>query len=205
MDSILLATSNPHKLVEVTEILGPLGFDVLGLDDLGLSIPEPVEDAPTFEGNARLKAIHYAAATGRACLADDSGLEVDALGGAPGVLSARYSGVTGPREQRDQANNRKLIQELQGVPEEDRSARFVCAMCLASPDGSLIAESRGTFGGFIVDSPRGANGFGYDPHLLVPELGMTSAELAPEEKNARSHRGRATRQIADLVGGHAGS
>ena len=199
MDSILLATSNPHKLVEVTEILGPLGLCVRGLGDVGAALPEPVEDELTFEGNARLKARYYARETGQVCLADDSGLEVDALGGAPGVLSARYSGVSGSREERDHANNLKLVDQLKGVPESERAARFVCAMCLASPDGVLLAESRGTFDGVIIDVPRGSNGFGYDPHLLVPEIGQTSAELDPEEKNARSHRGHATRQIANLI------
>ncbi|MAJ45925.1 MAG: non-canonical purine NTP pyrophosphatase, RdgB/HAM1 family [Planctomycetes bacterium TMED75] len=199
MDSILLATSNPHKLVEVTEILSPLGLVVLGLGDVGVTIAEPVEDAPTFEGNARLKACYYAKATDQLCLADDSGLEVDALDGAPGVFSARYSGVTGSREERDQANNLKLVAQLHGVPESGRSARFVCAMCLASPDGAVLAESRGTFEGVIIDEPRGTNGFGYDPHLLIPEIGRTSAQLDPEDKNARSHRGHATRQIANLI------
>ena len=199
MDSILLATSNPHKLVEVTEILGPLGLCVRGLGDVGAALPEPVEDELTFEGNARLKARYYARETGQVCLADDSGLEVDALEGAPGVLSARYSGVSGSREERDHANNLKLVDQLKGVPESERAARFVCAMCLASPDGVLLAESRGTFDGVIIDVPRGSNGFGYDPHLLVPEIGQTSAELDPEEKNARSHRGHATRQIANLI------
>ena len=199
MDSILLATSNPHKLVEVTEILGPLGLCVRGLGDVGAALQEPVEDELTFEGNARLKARYYARETGQVCLADDSGLEVDALGGAPGVLSARYSGVSGSREERDRANNLKLIDQLKGVPESERAARFVCAMCLASPDGVLLAESRGAFEGVIIDVPRGSNGFGYDPHLLVPEIGQTSAQLDPEEKNARSHRGHATRQIANLI------
>ena len=199
MDSILLATSNPHKLVEVTEILGPLGLCVRGLGDVGAALAEPVEDELTFEGNARLKARYYARETGQTCLADDSGLEVDALGGAPGVLSARYSGVSGSREDRDHANNLKLVDQLKGVPESERAARFVCAMCLASPDGVLLAESRGTFEGVIIDVPRGSNGFGYDPHLLVPEIGQTSAQLDPEEKNARSHRGHATRQIANLI------
>lgn len=205
MDSILLATSNPHKLVEVTEILSPLGVEVVGLADVGVDVPEPVEDASTFEGNARIKARYYAQHAQRPCLADDSGLEVDGLGGAPGVHSARYSGVSGSREVRDLANNRKLIEALQGVDPSGRTARFVCAMCLVAADGRILAETRGTFEGVIVDEPRGENGFGYDPHLLVPELDMTSAELDPSDKNARSHRGKATSQIAALISDLLGS
>src|SRR5690606_34950652 len=147
-------------------------------------LPEPVEDADTFEGNARIKALAYAQLQGELCLADDSGLEVDALGGAPGVYSARYAGTEGSREERDQANNLKLLRELAGVPEDALQARFVCAMCLASPEGSIVAEARGTFPGVITRNPRGSNGFGYDPMLLIPELGLTSAELSPQEKNA---------------------
>ena len=200
MPDVLLATGNPHKLDEVRAVLEPVGWRVLGLDDLdGPVPPEPVEDADTFEGNARIKALAYAAATGRIALADDSGLEVDALGGAPGVRSARFSGVEGDRETRDRANNALLVERLAGTPESERTARFVCSMCLASPDGRVLAESRGTFDGVIVLEPRGGNGFGYDPHLLLPEEGRTSAELSPEEKNARSHRGAATRAIADAM------
>ncbi|HBZ96259.1 MAG TPA: non-canonical purine NTP pyrophosphatase, partial [Phycisphaerales bacterium] len=160
--NLLFATSNPHKIEEVVTILGPLGISVCGLDALDTVPPEPVEDADSFIGNARLKAVGYAAATGRRCLADDSGIEVDALGGAPGVHSARYSGVPGPRDVRDQANNDKLLAALVGVPAADRTARFVCAMCLADPDGRIILETRGTFEGLIVESPRGGHGFGYD-------------------------------------------
>lgn len=206
MPEVLLATGNPHKLVEVREILAPIGWTVLGLDDLpGPIPPEPVEDADTFEGNARIKAVAYAAATDRYALADDSGLEVDALGGEPGVRSARFAGVEGSREVRDQANNQLLVERIQSVPEDDRRARFVCAMCLAAPDGTIVAESRGTFEGMIIERPRGENGFGYDPHLWLPEEGRSSAELSPEEKNARSHRGAATRLIAERMRGvHSG-
>lgn len=196
---VLLASGNPHKLEEVRAVLGPLGINVLGLEDLGSIPDEPVEDAATFEGNARIKAIAYARESGRDALADDSGLEVDALGGDPGVRSARWSGVDGTREARDAANNRKLIESLQGVPESARTARFVCAMCLASPDGRILAETRGEFEGVITLEPRGRNGFGYDPHLHLPDEGRTSAELSPEEKNARSHRGAATRAMVPLL------
>ena len=202
MPEVLLATGNPHKLDEVRAVLEPIGWRVRGLDDLeGPTPPEPVEDADTFEGNARIKAIAYARATGRIALADDSGLEVDALGGAPGVLSARFAGVEGDRETRDRANNELLVGRLAGTSEAERTARFVCAMCLANPEGEILAETRGTFGGVIVLEPRGTNGFGYDPHLHLPEEGRTSAELTPEEKNARSHRGAATRSMAEAMAG----
>lgn len=194
---LVVATGNPHKIEEIEAVLGPMGFEVLGLRDAGGGdLPEPEEDGDTFEANARIKARAYAAALGRPCLADDSGLEVDALGGEPGVRSARWSGVEGDRAARDAANNRKLVERIGAIPEANRSARFVCAMCLAAPDGTILAESRGTFEGVVTETPRGRNGFGYDPHLWLPEEGRTSAELSPEEKNARSHRGAATRAIA---------
>lgn len=199
VNEVLLATGNPHKLAEVRAVLGPLGIEVLGLDDLPIVPEEPVEDAATFEGNARLKALAYARDSGRTALADDSGLEVDALGGDPGVRSARWSGVEGTREERDAANNRKLVESMRDVPESARTARFVCAMCLASPDGRVLAETRGTFEGVITVEPRGKNGFGYDQHLHLFEEGRTSAELSPDEKNARSHRGAATRAMAPLL------
>ena len=199
MDEILLASGNPHKLEEVRAVLEPLGLRVVGLDELETVPEEPEEDGLTFEANARIKAIAYAHATGRVSLADDSGLEVDALGGQPGVRSARWSGVEGERDVRDAANNRKLVESLRGVPEADRAARFVCAMCLATPDGTILAETRGTFEGVVTLEPRGENGFGYDPHLLLPDEGRTSAELPPGEKNARSHRGVATRAMAPLI------
>jgi XTP/dITP diphosphohydrolase len=170
---------------------------VRSLDSLTSVPPEPVEDADSFIGNARIKAIAYAAATGMECLAEDSGLEVDVLGGAPGVHSARYSGASGSREVRDQANNEKLLAALAGVPPEKRTARFVCALCLARPDGTIVAEARGTYEGRIADAPRGENGFGYDPLLLLPDVGRTSAELSPAQKNARSHRGEAARSLAE--------
>ena len=193
---LLFATSNPHKVEEVAAILAPMGIDVVGFGAMESKIPEPVEDGTTFQANARIKAVYYAKALGRMCLADDSGLEVDALGSAPGVHSARYAGVDGQRAQRDGANNEKLLAELQGVPAEKRTARFVCAMCLVDGDGSILAETRGTFQGIITTEPRGENGFGYDPLLYLPDVGCTSAELSPQQKNARSHRGVASREMA---------
>lgn len=194
--TILIATSNPHKVEEIAAVLTPMGFAVESLADLEITIDEPVEDAPTFEGNARIKALYYARHTQQTCLADDSGLEVDALNGEPGVRSARYAGIGNSRPMRDGANNEKLLRALKDVPFESRSARFVCAMCVASPDGRILAESRGEFPGFIIDEPRGKNGFGYDPLLYLPDVKCTSAELSPADKNARSHRGQAVRAIA---------
>lgn len=203
---ILFASTNPHKVGEVRAILAPHGIAVRGLGEVraadwrwGSDLPEPVEDAATFEGNAAIKAAYYAEATGVACLADDSGLVVDALGGAPGVFSARYAGVGDSRAARDAANNAKLLRELEGVPREQRTARFVCALVLAEPSGAIAAMTRGTFEGWIGFEPRGTNGFGYDP-LLVLEDGRTSAELTEAEKNARSHRGEAVRAMVRFLG-----
>jgi XTP/dITP diphosphohydrolase len=199
LDGLVLATGNPHKVGEVRAILQPLGARVRSLADLGGELPEPVEDGATFEENARIKARGYAALTGLPCLAEDSGLEVDALGGAPGVYSARYAGAAGTRDECDRANNEKLLAALAGVPVERRTARFVCAMCLCLPDGRILAETRGTYEGRIADGPRGSNGFGYDPLLYLPDAGRTSAELTPAEKHARSHRGQAMRAMVEAL------
>jgi XTP/dITP diphosphohydrolase len=191
--TILIATKNHGKLREVRSILAGLPLAFATLDQFP-DLPEPVEDADTFEGNAERKALHYARLTGLWTLADDSGLEVDALGGAPGVYSARYAGRQGD----DAANNAKLIRELSKVPDEKRTARFRCAVVLASPAG-VLATGCGTFEGEIVDQPKGNNGFGYDPHFFVPKLGMTAAELPPEQKNRVSHRARALGAIRPFI------
>jgi XTP/dITP diphosphohydrolase len=196
---VIFATSNPHKVEEARAILAPLGIELKSLVDLGCNLPEPEEDGTTFEDNARLKARYYAQHLGVLCLAEDSGLEVDALGGAPGVYSARYSGVEGSRDVRDRANNERLLRELSGVPAERRSARFVCTLAVAEPSGRIHAEARGTYAGIIAEQPSGSNGFGYDPLLFLPDRGCTSAELSPSEKNARSHRGAALRQLASQL------
>ena len=196
---LLFATSNPNKVRELSAILDPFGIEVVGLAALTSGVPEPVEDGDTFEANARIKAVYYAKAAGRLCLAEDSGLSVDALDGAPGVHSARYAGRSGSRAERDAANNAKLLHELDGVPPQERPARFVCAMCLADEDGNVLAETNGTFQGFIADAPRGTGGFGYDPLLYLPDRGCTSAQLSPAEKNARSHRGEAARKMAERL------
>jgi XTP/dITP diphosphohydrolase len=199
MRPLFFATTNGHKLREVRAILEPLGFEVRSLESLAERPAEPLEDAATFAGNARLKAVAYARAMGQECLAEDSGLVVDALGGAPGVHSARYAGVEGGREERDRANNEKLIRELRGVPDERRTARFVCALCVATPDGKVVVEAMGECEGTIAPSPRGTGGFGYDPLFFLPDAACTQAELSPEQKDARSHRGRAVRAFAEVV------
>ncbi len=186
---ILVATKNPGKLGEVRAILGELEVEFRTLADFE-GVPEAVEDGPTFEANASAKARHYSRLTGCLTLADDSGLAVDALGGAPGVRSARYAGGHGD----DQANNARLVAELKGVPPEKRTARFCCAVALADGD-RVLATAHGTIEGRIIDQPRGDNGFGYDPHFLVPEFGLTTAQMPPEQKNRLSHRGRALRAI----------
>ncbi|HEX4334442.1 MAG TPA: RdgB/HAM1 family non-canonical purine NTP pyrophosphatase [Polyangiaceae bacterium] len=194
--AVLFATTNPHKVRELRGIFEPLGIFVHSLDSLSAVPPEPEEDADTFMGNAKLKAVAYARATGLTCLAEDSGLEVDALGGAPGVHSARYAGVSGSREARDRANNDKLLRAFAELPSADRTARFVCAMCVASPEGRVLVETTGTYEGVIASSPKGENGFGYDPLLYLPDVGRTSAELSDKEKSERSHRGKAARLLA---------
>jgi len=223
----LLATSNPHKRDEIAAVFAETGFDgqVVLLHDrmrqLGLiagDVPEPVEDRDTFEGNAQLKAEYYARTCGMSCLADDSGLEVDALGGAPGVRSARYSGVQGDRSVVDPANNRKLLAELDGVAPDGRTARFVCALVLHSLDDELASVVvRGTVEGRIIlpeaatdpehpERGRGTHGFGYDPLFELPVdhpqfPGQTTAELLPEQKNRLSHRGNAARLLVATLRG----
>lgn len=186
---ILVATRNAGKLREVRAVLGEFGVGFCTLDQFA-GLPDAVESADTFEENAAAKAVHFSVLTGTWTLADDSGLEVDALGGEPGVRSARYAGRHGD----DAANNAKLIAALTDTPPEGRTARFRCALALA--DGRrILARAGGTFEGRVVDQPRGTNGFGYDPHFFVPDLGRTAAELPPEEKNRLSHRGQALRAL----------
>lgn len=209
MGPITIATANPGKVAELRPIFARLGIGVVGLADLAAPTTpttEPEETGDSFEANATIKAISYAKQTGTVCLADDSGLEVDALGGAPGVVSSHYA-TDGdedgrPRAQRDAANNERLLRELADVPAEARTARFVCVMVLVNPDGEILATSRGTFEGRIGTEPRGKNGFGYDPLFLVaPDHARTSAEMAADEKNAVSHRAKAAQEIAQAIAG----
>ena len=196
---IVVATGNPHKVEEIRAILGPTGLVVRSLDEVGGPFAEPDETGRTFEANARIKAVAYARATGRTVLADDSGLEVDALGGEPGVDSAVWAGSHGARAERDARNNAKLDERMRGVAADRRAARFVCCMCLADASGRVLAETRGTFEGRIGEVPRGSHGFGYDPWLWLDDAGCSSAELPPEAKNARSHRGHAARAMAAAI------
>jgi XTP/dITP diphosphohydrolase len=185
MSDLLIATRNPGKLREFAQIFADLGMNLRSLDDLGISA-EIEETGTTFTANARLKAEGYMHLSGLPALADDSGLEVAALDGAPGVYSARYGGVTGA------AQLAYLLQQLEGVPVEARQARFVCVIALARPGGTTEFVE-GTLSGEIAPAPRGTGGFGYDPVFYLPEAGKTLAELPPEHKNAISHRAAAAR------------
>lgn len=187
--TLVLATRNPGKVRELNALLSGLGFAVKGLDAFP-RIGEIEETGTTFEENALIKARTVAAATGLAALADDSGLEVDALDGAPGVYSARYSDP----DATDEKNNQKLLDALRTVPEERRGCRFVSVVAACAPGGAVLV-AQGRWEGRVLPAPRGGGGFGYDPLFLDPELGMSAAELDPETKNARSHRGRALRAL----------
>ena len=187
---LIVATHNPGKLREFRALLAGLPFDLRGLEELGVASPD--ESGASFLENAMLKARHAAAAQGAAAIADDSGLEVDALGGAPGIYSARYAGPGAD----DAANNAKLVRALAGTPAARRAARYRCVLVFvagAADASPLIAE--GVWEGLIVDSPRGAGGFGYDPYFWLPDLGLTAAQLEPGEKNRLSHRGSAMRAL----------
>jgi XTP/dITP diphosphohydrolase len=185
---IVLASANPKKAAEIVEILG----DHLELVPRPAEVPDVVEDEDTFEGNSRLKAVALVEATGLAAVADDSGLEVDALGGAPGVWSARYAG----EEASDQDNVDKLLASLAGRPDPaDRTARFQAVVVLRYPDGSELIAA-GTVEGHIAAAPRGPGGFGYDPVFVPVEGdGRTFGEMTQDEKHAISHRGRALRDL----------
>jgi len=198
---ILLATRNPGKLREMREVLAPLPVRLANPEALD-GIDEPAETGQTFADNARDKALYYARATGLWCLADDSGLIVDAIDGAPGVHSARYAAERfepgADRARRDAANTAKLLEALRDVPDEARMARFVCHLALAEP-GRVLLEATGVVQGIISREPAGDNGFGYDPVFFVPRLGKTVAQMPPELKNQLSHRGQAVREFADRL------
>ncbi|UCG31945.1 MAG: XTP/dITP diphosphatase [Phycisphaerales bacterium] len=187
---IVIATRNAGKIREIRQILAHLPARWKTLDEFP-ELPDCEETGMTFADNARAKALYYSEATGHLALADDSGLEVDVLEGRPGVRSARYAGAG----KDDAANNARLIGELAGIPAEQRTARFRCAAALAEK-GRVLAEGDGSVEGRIIDEPRGHNGFGYDPHFLLPERGVTTAELDTAEKSRISHRGRALRALA---------
>jgi XTP/dITP diphosphohydrolase len=201
--TILVATSNPGKLRDFAGAAAPFGIAIACIPHFA-SLPQVVEDGATFEENARKKAESYSLAVpGELVLADDSGLEVDALAGAPGVRSARYAAGDRRNDPHaadcntdDDANNRKVLRELAGVAAEKRTARFVCLLAVAR-DGQTLSTFRGSAEGVILDAPLGKNGFGYDPLFYFPQIGKTFAELSAEEKAFYSHRGAAFRSFLE--------
>ena len=190
MIELVVASKNKGKIAEFEKAFSKLTVKVLSLKDFG-DIPEAVEDGATFAENARKKAQHYLQYTKKPCLADDSGLEADALGGSPGVFSARYAGEGAD----DAANNAKLLQKMADVESKRRTGRFRCALALAFPDGRML-EAEGTVEGRLLMAEKGDGGFGYDPLFFLPELAKTFAELTLAEKNAISHRGKAIAAMA---------
>jgi XTP/dITP diphosphohydrolase len=204
-DPILVATRSRHKANEIARILTRArSRQLITLNDAGIAeIPaeDELETATTFLENARAKALYFAHLSGLPVLADDSGLEVQALNNAPGVRTERFAldaGIQAAGDALDDANNQLLLERMENVPNDQRAARYVCALCFAKPDGELFS-SLGTCTGAIARAPRGSSGFGYDPLFLIPDLGITFAELSPAQKDARSHRARALRALASVV------
>ncbi|MGE4291552.1 MAG: XTP/dITP diphosphatase [Desulfovibrio sp.] len=191
MRAVVLATRNQGKIREFSALLRDFDVEVKGLDQFP-DIEDIPETGETFLENARLKAVAVAESTGLVAVADDSGLAVDALDGAPGVYSARYAGEHGDSD----ANNAKLLQALANVPDEKRTARFICCMVAAAPTGESI-HAQDSWEGVIAHGYKGKSGFGYDPIFFDPELGCTAAEMALEVKNARSHRGKALGRLRE--------
>jgi len=195
MKRIIFATQNAHKMEEIQMILKDLPCEIVSMKEAGISV-DIVENGKTFEENAQIKAKTIMELTGDIVMADDSGLEVDYLGGAPGIYSARYLG----EETSYHIKNNHIIEKLKEAKEEERSARFVCAIACVFPDGH-IETVRGTVEGQIAYEEKGENGFGYDPIFYVPAYGCTTAELSPEQKNEISHRGHALRLIKGKIQG----
>ena len=193
MKKVIFATGNEGKMKEIREILGDLDIELLSLKDAGIHA-DIVEDGKSFEENAQIKAKAICELTGEIVLADDSGLEIDYLNKEPGIYSARYMGEDTSYD----IKNQTLLDRLEGVPDEKRTARFVCAIAAAMPDGSCEVV-RGTMEGIIGHEIAGENGFGYDPIFFLPEYGCTSAELSPEKKNELSHRGEGLRKIRKIL------
>jgi len=199
---LLAATRSRGKQPEIRRVLEPAGVEVIFPDDAGLR-EDPIEDtlelAETFEGNARRKAEHFARRSGLPTVADDSGLEVFALGGAPGVRSRRWADAAGSGEEIDAANNAELLRRLRGAPAQRRRARYRCVLVLLREAGAVPQVFEGVATGSILEEPRGNGGFGYDPLFLSDDLGRTFGEATPEEKDAVSHRGRALRALAEAL------
>ena len=193
MKLMIFATGNENKMKEIREILGALPLEILSMKEAGVSA-DIVEDGKTFEENALIKARAICKLAGEMVLADDSGLEIDYLNKEPGIYSARYMG----EDTSYHIKNKSLIDRLEGVPDEKRTARFVCAIAAVFPDGKELVV-RGTVEGIIGYEEKGENGFGYDPIFYLPERGCTTAELPPEEKNSISHRGNALRLMKELL------
>lgn len=189
MKKLIFATDNENKMKEIRMILGDLDYEILSMKEAGIDA-DIVEDGKTFEENAIIKATAISKLSGCLVLADDSGLEVDYMDKMPGIYSARWMG----EDTSYRIKNKAIIDKLEGVPDEKRTARFVCAIAAAFPDGRVVTK-RGTIEGIIGYEERGENGFGYDPIFFLPEYGKTTAELSPEEKNQISHRGRALELI----------
>jgi XTP/dITP diphosphohydrolase len=193
MPRLLLATNNPHKIAEYRQLLADCGWQLVTFADLGLTLDEE-EVGDTYEDNARMKAVKAARASGLRALADDSGLDVEALGGEPGPRSARFGGEgTSHREKID-----LLLERLKGRPPRERGCRFVCVIAVADPE-EQVRLCQGVCLGQVAEAPRGEGGFGYDPIFYLPELGKTMAELSAEEKNVISHRGRAVQQARQML------
>ncbi len=191
---VVFATSNMNKLKEVRDILADSGIEVLSLKDVGVSMDSVEETGSSFEENAIIKAKYVSEKTGLTALADDSGLEVDYINKEPGIYSARYMGEDTSYD----IKNASIIERLKDAKADERSARFVCAIAAVFPDGKVLT-SKGTLAGDIAYEPMGENGFGYEPLLFIPELNKTSAQLSPAEKNAISHRGKALRDMKELL------
>lgn len=190
---MIFATGNMGKMKEIKAILGDIGEEILSMKEAGIDM-DIVEDGSTFEENAIIKAKAVMERTGQLALADDSGLEIDALNKEPGIYSARYMGEDTPYE----IKNSNLIERMKGVKGKNRSARFVCVIAAAFPDGEIIT-TRGTIEGVIAEEPAGENGFGYDPIVYVPEYGMTTGQMDPDAKNAISHRGKALTAMKKIL------
>ena len=193
MERIIFATGTPGKMKEIRMILEDLGVPVVSMKEAGIEA-EIIEDGQSFEENAVIKAKAVMELTGEPVLADDSGLEIDYLDGAPGIYSARYMGEDTSYD----IKNTAILRQMDGVPDEKRTARFVCAIACAFPDGAVLT-SRGVMEGIIGYEIKGENGFGYDPIFYLPECGCTSAEITPKQKNELSHRGKALRQMREQI------